>query len=50
MIKDIVEALNLVDGDTELIRVAQGKNYLPKGAKESVKYLKRIWRWQRKEQ
>ena len=41
MIKDIIELLQIVNGETENIRIAQGKNALPKNVKNGIKLLKR---------
>jgi len=41
MIKDIIELLQVVNGETENIRIAQGKNALPKSIKNGIKLLKR---------
>ena len=48
MIKNILELLKYVNGETENIRIAQGKNKLPINIKEAYKALKREIRWQRK--
>ena len=46
MIKDILELLNHVQGDTEHIRIAQGKYKLPETIREGREQLKRdkLWR------
>jgi len=41
MIKDIIDLLQIVNGETENIRIAQGKNALPKNIKKGIKLLKR---------
>jgi len=41
MIKDIIELLQIVNGETENIKIAQGKNALPKSVKNGIKLLKR---------
>lgn len=47
MIKDILEVLEVVKGDTENIRIAQGKYYLPENIKETAKKIKTEYRWQK---
>jgi|TARA_R100000084_G_scaffold79789_1_gene36579 hypothetical protein len=46
MIKNIIDLLQVADGDTENIRIAQGKNALPKTFKRAYKLLKREIKWQ----
>jgi hypothetical protein len=46
MIKNIIDLLQVVDGDTENIRIAQGKNALPKNVKNGMKLLKKQIKWQ----
>lgn len=41
MIKDIIDLLQIVDGDTENIRIAQGKYKLAETFKEGYKQLKK---------
>jgi len=48
MIKNILELLKYVNGETENIRIAQGKNKLPVTLKDSYKAIKREIRWHRK--
>lgn len=50
MIKLILDSLKYVNGDTENIRIAQGKYKLPTTLKEGYKALKREIKWQKKEQ
>lgn len=47
MIKNILELLKVVDGETELIKIAQGKNKLPESFKETYKQIKREIKWQK---
>jgi|TARA_R110000796_G_scaffold19934_2_gene59634 hypothetical protein len=47
MIKNILELLKEVDGETELIRIAQGKYKLPQSFKETYKQIKREVKWQK---
>jgi hypothetical protein len=46
MIKLILDSLKYADGETELIRIAQGKYKLPKTLKEGYKAIKQeiLWR------
>ena len=46
MIKDIIDLLQVVEGDTENIKIAQGKNALPKNVKNGLKLLKKQIKWQ----
>jgi|TARA_R110000787_G_scaffold150898_2_gene264838 hypothetical protein len=46
MIKDIIDLLQLAQGETENIRIAQGKNALPKNIKTAFKQIKNIKKWQ----
>jgi hypothetical protein len=41
MIKNIIDLLQVVEGETENIRIAQGKNALPKTIKGFLKSIKR---------
>ena len=41
MIKDIIDLLQIVDGDTENIRIAQGKYKLAETFKEGYNQLKK---------
>jgi len=41
MIKDIIDLLQIVDGDTENIRIAQGKYKLAETFKEGYEQLKK---------
>jgi len=50
MIKLILDSLKYVNGETENIRIAQGKYKLPLTLKEGYKALKREIKWQKKEQ
>lgn len=47
MIKSIIELLSVVNGDTEAIRIAQGKYYLPKSFKGAFNKIKKENKWQR---
>ena len=46
MIKNIIDLLQVVDGETESIRIAQGKNALPTNVKNGLKLLKKQIKWQ----
>lgn len=46
MIKNILELLKVANGETENIRIAQGKNALPKDFKSASKLIKNIMKWQ----
>ena len=41
MIKDIIELLQYVEGETENIKIAQGKYKLPETIKEGYKQIKK---------
>ena len=43
--KSIIELLKLADGDTENIRIAQGKYLFPKSLKEAFKQIKKETKW-----
>lgn len=45
MIKEILEILELADGETENIKIAQGKYKLPETFKEGLKQIKNEYRW-----
>ena len=45
MIKNILDLLQLANGETENIRIAQGKNALPKDLKTGFKLIKNTLRW-----
>ena len=48
MIKNIIDLLQVVDADTENIKIAQGKYKLAETLKEGVKQTKRDLRWHKK--
>ena len=48
MIKQILELLKHANGETENIRIAQGKNKLPISLKDGYKALKQEIKWQKK--
>ena len=43
MIKNVLDLLAHVNGDTESIRIAQGKYYLPDTFFEAFKTIKKEW-------
>tara|TARA_R100000541_G_scaffold16671_1_gene26312 strand:- start:665 stop:808 length:144 start_codon:yes stop_codon:yes gene_type:complete len=45
MIKNIVELLQIANGETESIRIAQGLNALPKDFKGARKLIKNNIKW-----
>ena len=45
MIKNILEMLEIAQGDTENIRIAQGKYYLPEKFQQAFKQIKKEVRW-----
>ncbi|QDP48742.1 MAG: hypothetical protein Tp1138SUR256061_34 [Prokaryotic dsDNA virus sp.] len=46
MIKNIIDLLQVCEGETENIRIAQGKYALPMTFKKAYKQLKNELRWQ----
>jgi len=48
MIKNILELLKYANGQTENIRIAQGKNKLPITLKDGYKAIKQEMRWHKK--
>jgi hypothetical protein len=47
MIENILELLKHANGETENIRIAQGKNKLPISLKDGYKALKQEIKWQK---
>lgn len=45
MIKNIIELLQFAKGETENIRIAQGKYALPKDMKSGFKLIKKTMLW-----
>lgn len=45
MIQNILEVLKVVRGDTENIRIAQGKYYLPNNLKDTYNKIKTEIKW-----
>ncbi len=48
MIKNIIDLLQIAKGDTENIRIAQGKYALPLSFKKTFKQIKKEIQWQTK--
>jgi hypothetical protein len=46
MIKNIIDLLQVVKGETENIKIAQGKNALAKDFKGAYKQIRTIIKWQ----
>jgi len=47
MLENILQTLSLAKGDTENIRIAQGKYHLPDTLKEAFKTIKKEMKWQK---
>ena len=45
MIKNLIDLLEFAKGDTENIKIAQGKYYLPESYKGAFKQIKKEVRW-----
>ena len=48
MLQNILELLQIANGETERIRIAQGKYKLPETFKEGAKQIKNEYKWQKK--
>ena len=48
MLRNIFELLQIANGETETIRIAQGKYKLPETFKEGVKQIKNEVKWQKR--
>lgn len=48
MLQNIIDLLQVANGETEKIRIAQGKYKLPTTFKKGYKQLKREIQWQKK--
>ena len=46
MIKNIIDLLQIAQGETENIKIAQGKYALPKNFKGAIKQIKNNLKWQ----
>ena len=47
MLRNIIDLLQEVNGETDNIRIAQGKYYLPETLKDSFNVFKKEIRWQK---
>lgn len=45
MIKNLIELLEIAKGESENIKIAQGKYYLPDSYKDTFKKIKREAKW-----
>jgi len=45
MIKNIIDLLDIATGETENIRIAKGKYYLPETFKDAFKQIKKEVKW-----
>ena len=50
MIEHILQLLEIANGETENIRIAQGKYKLPLSFKEGIKQIKNEIKWQKQSQ
>jgi hypothetical protein len=48
MIEGIIELLKMAKGDTELIRIAQGKYLLPDSFKSGINQVKKEAQWRKR--
>jgi len=48
MLQNILELLQIADGETEIIRIAKGKYKMPETLKEGFKQFKNEVKWERK--
>ncbi len=48
MIKNIIDTLQLVEGETENIKIAQGKYKLAESLSEGFKQIKKETKWHKK--
>ena len=47
MLGNIIDLLQIVNGETESIKVVQGKNYLPNNFKDSFRVAKKLAEWEK---
>jgi hypothetical protein len=47
MIQNVLDLLKLANGETEYIRIAQGKYFLPDGLLDAGKKIKKEWQWKK---
>lgn len=45
MIKNLIDMLEFAKGESENIKIAQGKYYLPESFKDTFKQIKKEYRW-----
>jgi|TARA_R100000084_G_scaffold107014_2_gene66163 hypothetical protein len=50
MLKNIIELLQVVNGETERIRFAQGSHFLPDNWKDAFKIAKRMTKFDKQDQ
>lgn len=43
MLRELLDLLEVARGESENIRVAQGKYYLPETVKDTIKQIKVVW-------
>lgn len=43
MLRELLDLLEVARGESENIRIAQGKYYLPETVKDTIKQLKAVW-------
>jgi len=48
MLENILQTLSLAKGDTENIRIAQGKYHLPSNFKETLKQVNKESKWHKR--
>lgn len=48
MLKNIIELLQVVNGETTRIQIAQGKYYLPSNWKKGLHIAQRLAKWESK--
>lgn len=48
MLKNIIELLQVVNGETTRIQIAQGRYYLPNNWKKGLHIAKRLAKWESK--
>ncbi len=46
MLKNIIDLLQIVNGETERIKFAQGSKYLPDNWRDGLKIAKRMANWE----
>lgn len=43
MLRELLDLLEVARGESENIRIAQGKYYLPETFKDTIKHIKVVW-------